>query len=986
MPQAYAAGNAEAVCTKTEGCTLAAGHEGECVRSGAETYTQEPKPETEGAAEPTAEPETTEPTAEPETPPEETQAQKIQARIDALPDAQALGAMSAEEQKSVREEIRAIDEAIAALETGADTLERAKLNAAAEFFTEKTAGTESGAASVDGKAYPSLAEAVESAQDGQTVTLLRDTEVSAQIQITKNLTLDLNGHTIINNVVNERLLCVTAGSLTIDGRASGSAMSIPAGNTASFGFIKICAKTELTLIGGKYSGITANGALIRPLCNPAGGVDASGSGITLTDVTMDTNNWFISTDKLESLTLNVTGGYYANTSTCGFGIDTAEAGTLSFSGAAVTTGNGPCVEISGAAGTFEDCIFTAQGTDELNPYCGTAVCVSAGGTALVKSGAYRGNGYGAYVRDSGGAITIEGGTFSAPTAARAAVNQNDYPGAESRIVINGGEISGELSTTATGSESIAISGGVFSGLTERTLDSDSCIVVSGGKFNANVSRFVPEGNRAGLDEDGNYAVGIDLDNAAAEIGGRGYTTLQAAIDASAQGDTIKLLRDCTDSGIRVQSGNRFTLDFDGYTYTIDGTETGVQLLRSSDIVMKNGTIKSSTAKILVQNYCDLTLENMTLDGSGMPSPGCYVLSNNCGSVNITGGTSITAAEGNVAFDVYYWPPDYANGVSVTVDTTGKITGRIEYAASSDAASEDVSANTALVIRNIDLAGKLDVLTDGANVQISGGSLKEAAAAEYCAEGFYPIRNPDGRYSVHMHQAGTPERKNEVAASCAAEGSCDEVTYCELCGAEMSRESVRLPKLAHSFGAWVVTVSPTANEKGTQVRSCAVCGARETQETAHSYVLTHDDTKHWYQCMDQGCANKAGEEGHGYSAWIVTKQPTETETGSRERVCALCGFTQTEELPLLTHTHKGRYVAAKPATCTEAGNRAYYICACGEMFWDKDCTVEIIDKDSVTLSAVGHHDYNENGVCDICTERLDGAKPKVQNWLLMAFQA
>jgi len=935
MPQAYAADHTEAVCTETEGCTLAAGHEGECVR-GATTATAEPA---EAAEE------------------------------------------KPEEQKSVHNKLQAIGKAIKAHENGTDTPEP---TAEEDSPAPSSPVTGNGAASVNGTEYATLAEAVEKAQSDQTVTLLNDTEVSTQILITKNITLDLNGHTITNNVVNERLLCVTAGSLTIDGTMNGSAMRIPAGNTASYGFIKMCAQTALTLNGGSYSGISANGALIRPLSDAASGVDASGSSITMTDVTMNTNNWFISTDKLESLTLNVTGGNYTNTETCGFGIDTKE-GTLSFNDVSVTTANGPCVEIAGAAASFEDCSFTAQGADENNPYSASAVCVSAGGAARIRSGSYRANGYGAYVAGSGGTITIEGGTLNAPTAARAVVNQADYPGAESRIVISGGEISGELTTTATGCESITISGGIISGLTEKTLDGGNNIVVSGGKFNADVSKFVPEGNRADADEDGGCTVGLNMDNAAAEIGGRGYTTLQEAINASAQDDTIRLLRDCTGSAVTVHSGNKFTLDFDGHTFTIDGAEAGFQLLRSSDIVMKNGTIKSSTATILIQNYCNLTLENMTLDGSAMPSPGCYVLSNNCGSVNITGSTSITAADGNIAFDLYYWPPTYANGVSVTVDTTGTITGMVEYAASSDATSEDVAANTALTIRNIDLNGKLDVQAEGANVQISGGSLKEAAPQEYCAEGFYPINDPDGGHSVHMHQAGTPERKNEVAASCAEEGSCDEVIYCELCGAEMSRETVSIPKTEHSFGAWIVTVSPTADAKGIQERTCTGCGAKETQETAHSYVLTHDDTKHWYQCMDQGCINKAAEEGHGYSEWIITKEPTETETGSRERACMLCGFTQTQELPTLTHVHKGSHIAAIPATCTEEGNRAYYTCECGKRFWDADCTVEITDEDSVTLSAVGHHDYNENGVCDICTTRLDAESPS-GNWLFQAFHA
>ena len=79
--------------------------------------------------------------------------------------------------------------------------------------------------------------------------------------------------------------------------------------------------------------------------------------------------------------------------------------------------------------------------------------------------------------------------------------------------------------------------------------------------------------------------------------------------------------------------------------------------------------------MLIQNYCDLTLTDMQV-GSADDSYD-YVVSNNCGSLNVNGSTSITAPAGKTAFDVCvtnYYP----EGVTVTVNTTGTITGAIEY--------------------------------------------------------------------------------------------------------------------------------------------------------------------------------------------------------------------------------------------------------------------------------------------------------------------
>lgn len=78
----------------------------------------------------------------------------------------------------------------------------------------------------------------------------------------------------------------------------------------------------------------------------------------------------------------------------------------------------------------------------------------------------------------------------------------------------------------------------------------------------------------------------------------------------------------------------------------------------------------------LQNYCDLTLENMVIDGSNLQGSAPYTMSNNHGNVVIKNST-IIAKEGGVALDAYYWPSNgYADGVSVTV-TDSIIDGRIE---------------------------------------------------------------------------------------------------------------------------------------------------------------------------------------------------------------------------------------------------------------------------------------------------------------------
>ena len=178
--------------------------------------------------------------------------------------------------------------------------------------------------------------------------------------------------------------------------------------------------------------------------------------------------------------------------------------------------------------------------------------------------------------------------------------------------------------------------------------------------------------------------------AAFTIGEKGYDTLQEAVDAAENGDIIKLNKDATGAGIFLASGRKnVIIDFDKHTYTVDsavgstGTETqAVHLEQGNTVKLMNGTITStsseeSNVKMLVQNYSDLTLEDMTLDGTKISEEGQtrYVLSNNSGTVAINGATSITANPGDVAVDSCKYGSYEAP--TVNINTTGTITGELE---------------------------------------------------------------------------------------------------------------------------------------------------------------------------------------------------------------------------------------------------------------------------------------------------------------------
>ena len=256
----------------------------------------------------------------------------------------------------------------------------------------------------------------------------------------------------------------------------------------------------------------------------------------------------------------------------------------------------------------------------------------------------------------------------------------------------------------------------------------------------------------------------------AKVGNVEYATLAEAVEAVPTDSTeteIVLLKDYIGSGIKVVAGKNIVFNLNGKTYTVDkptvgssGTETnGFQLLKDSKVTFKNGTLDSATGAdslpnggILIQNYCDLTLENVTLDTSANSNIS-YVISNNFGSLTAKGNTVIKAADGKVAFDLWYGMNSnglYDDGVSVTfgTDFTGSVTGKIEYGAHSRVPSNSNWKDKArLTIANgnfdttfVDSNNNDGVAPEDFNITIIGGTFSSDVSA-YVPNGY--IQNENG---------------------------------------------------------------------------------------------------------------------------------------------------------------------------------------------------------------------------------------------------
>ena len=175
-----------------------------------------------------------------------------------------------------------------------------------------------------------------------------------------------------------------------------------------------------------------------------------------------------------------------------------------------------------------------------------------------------------------------------------------------------------------------------------------------------------------------------------------YLTLPDAIEKAAANATITLLNSVEGAGAVINKS--VTIDFGGYTYSFnegvgsgDLTSNGFQILKDNNVTLKNGILNvnaddAAEFYTIIQNYANLTVENMTLDGTNLDKwsrtdGDSYVLSNNSGNVVIKGDTHIVANdEGDKAFA--FDACKYQSYVApvVTVETTGHIAGLIESTA------------------------------------------------------------------------------------------------------------------------------------------------------------------------------------------------------------------------------------------------------------------------------------------------------------------
>lgn len=254
----------------------------------------------------------------------------------------------------------------------------------------------------------------------------------------------------------------------------------------------------------------------------------------------------------------------------------------------------------------------------------------------------------------------------------------------------------------------------------------------------------------------------------AEINGKQYDSLQAAITAAADGDTVTLLADTTED---VVISKNITLDLGGKTLTNTNAGKATISVTGGTVTVKNGNVVGGTSyyniEVTKDSNANLTLEGVTATAGNTGSS----MIDNWGTMTITSGeysgglNTVKSEEGstlNISGGKFIsnYAPKYGVTGTILVYGTTTISGGefIQNSTSTNARVVVTGLVEGYPSKTYVTGGTFTTKPSGAifhglgkatsdNFEVSGGTFNKSIPAGYCADGYIPTKNADGTYGV-----------------------------------------------------------------------------------------------------------------------------------------------------------------------------------------------------------------------------------------------
>ena len=433
------------------------------------------------------------------------------------------------------------------------------------------------------------------------------------------------------------------------------------------------------------------------------------------------------------------------------------------------------------------------------------------------------NGFGIYFPSSG-TLTIDNSTINAKTMGVQVCSGSLNVNAGSKITVSGdpvdkAENDGAVQDGAAisivnrpgykGLGQIAITGGTFTAKSgnaalkaytwdfstkqESAFDNSAkTVAVSGGTFSAAVSAdLCAEGCTPIANADGTHGVASGV----AYVAGKGFDTLQAAIDAAQDGETVTLL---TDAAEDVAINKSVTLDLHGKTLTNTNAGKATISVQGGTVTVKNGNVVGGTGYYNIEvtkgGNASLTLADVTAtagntDSSMIDNWGTLIIE----SGSYSGGLNVVKSEEDSTltinggkFELSYATSGYTGVVFAYGNTT--ITGGefVQSLTTTGRWNHPQVIATGMVeghpsLTKITGGTFTNKYSDGSNIfrgvgkgtsdnfEVSGGTFNKSVPSSYFAEGLTCAKNADGTYGIAtaIAQIGTDRYTSLKAAISAA---------------------------------------------------------------------------------------------------------------------------------------------------------------------------------------------------------------------------
>lgn len=414
------------------------------------------------------------------------------------------------------------------------------------------------------------------------------------------------------------------------------------------------------------------------------------------------------------------------------------------------------------------------------------------------------NGFGIYFPSSG-TLTIDNSTINAKTMGVQVCSGSLNVNAGSAITVSGDPVEktegdGAIQDGAAisvvnrsgykGLGQVAITGGAFtakgdyealkaytwnsSTKQESAFDnSTKTVAVSGGTFSSAVSAgLCAEGCTPVANADGTYGVASGV----AYVAGKGFDTLQAAIDAAQDGETIQLLADATED-VTVAAGKNIALDLGGKMLTntnANPKQATLSIAQGATATVKNGSVIGGTSFYTIQNNGTATLEDVTATAGNTDSS----MIDNWGTLTIengsyAGGLNVVKSEEDSTltinggkFELSYAVSNKYNGVILAYGNTTITGGEFVCNATGPYRAHPQCVATGVVdgytsftkitggtfTNNFsDVAGSNIFRGIGkatsANFEVTGGTFSKKVSDGYFADGYTCVKNSDGTYGI-----------------------------------------------------------------------------------------------------------------------------------------------------------------------------------------------------------------------------------------------